>query len=137
MSLLAALLLAAAARVESVYLTTTSDQKLAVRVSVAGTPGLVRVHREGDAARVSIADAELGGSFAGGRHFSWTPAADFDRARAPEAPARIDRLELEAAGTDVGDGHARLNMKFRDIARRMREGGAMRVRAVRRARCVH
>jgi len=54
MSLLAAVVLAAAsARIESVYLT-TADQRLAVRVAVSGAPGMVAVHREGAAARVSI-----------------------------------------------------------------------------------
>jgi hypothetical protein len=60
MSLLAALVLAtASARVESVSLT-TSDSRLAVRIRMTGKPGVVTVHREGDGARVSIMDAELG-----------------------------------------------------------------------------
>jgi len=77
MSFLAALVLAAAsARVESVSLTTL-ESRLAVRIVVTGTPGLVAVHREGDVARLSIMDAELGLRFAGGRRFSWTPSDGF------------------------------------------------------------
>jgi len=101
MSLLAAVLLAAAsARVESVYLTTV-DQKLAVRVAVSGTPGLVAVHREGAAARVSITDASLGLRFAGGRRFSWTPSDGFDPSLVAASPAKLDRLEIAASDAEV------------------------------------
>ena len=101
MSLLAALLLAAAsARVESVSLTTL-DSRLAVRVVLSGTPGLVAVHREGDVARVSIMDAELGLRFAGGRRFSWTPSDGFDPALLAATPAKLDRLEIAASATEV------------------------------------
>lgn len=101
MSLLAAVLLAAAsARVESVYLTTV-DQKLAVRVAVSGTPGLVAVHREGAAARVSITDASLGLRFAGGRRFSWTPSDGFDPSLVAASPAKLDRLEIEIGRAHV------------------------------------
>jgi hypothetical protein len=101
MSLLAALVLAAAsARVESVSLTSL-DSRLAVRVVVTGTPGLVAVHREGDVARLSIMDAELGLRFAGGRRFSWTPSAGFDPALLAATPARLDRLEIAAGATEV------------------------------------
>jgi hypothetical protein len=100
MSLLAALLLAAAsARVESINLTTV-DARLAVRVLVSGTPGMVAVHREGNAARVSIMDTELGLRFAGGRRFTWTPADGFDPALLG-APARLDRLDLQATASEV------------------------------------
>jgi len=72
MNLLAAVLLAtASARVESVSLTTL-DGRLAVRVVVSGTPGMVAVHREGDVARVSMKDADLG---------SGSPAAGAFRGR--------------------------------------------------------
>jgi Putative beta-barrel porin 2 len=102
MSLLAAVLLAAAAgRIDSVYLTNTADQRLAVRVSMTGTPGMVAVHREGAAARVSIMDASLGGQFAGGRHFSWTPSDSFDPALLASTPAKLDRLELAATDSEV------------------------------------
>ena len=102
MSLLAALVLAASpARVESVYLTTTTDQRLAVRVAMTGEPGLVAVHREATAARVAIQDAALGSSFAGGTHFSWTPVDGFDPARLAEAPPRLDRIEIAATGSEV------------------------------------
>jgi hypothetical protein len=101
MSLLAALVLSAASsRVDSVYLTNTVDERLAVRVALSGTPGLVAVHREGDAARVSILDAALGGQYAGGQHFSWTPSG-LEATRAAATPARLDRLELAAAGSEV------------------------------------
>jgi len=101
MSLLAALVLAAAsARVDSVYLTTT-DQRLAVRVAVSGTPGMVAVHREGTAARVSIMDAALGLQFAGGRRFSWTPSDGFDPALLAASPAKLDRIEIAATDSEV------------------------------------
>jgi hypothetical protein len=101
MSLLAALFLAAAsARVESVSLTTL-DSRLAVRVLVSGTPGLVAVHREGDVARVSIMDADLGLRFAGGRRFSWTPSDGFDPALLAATPAKLDRLEIAAGASEV------------------------------------
>ena len=102
MSLLAALVLAAAsARVDSVYMTTTTDQRLAIRVALTGTPGMVAVHREGAAARVSIMEAALGGQFAGGRHFSWTPTSSFDPALLASTPVKLDRLEIAATDTEV------------------------------------
>jgi hypothetical protein len=101
MSLLAALVIAAAsARVESVSLT-TADARLAVRVALSGTPGMVTVHREGDVARVSIMDAELGLRFAGGRRFAWTPSDGFDPGLLASTPARLDRLELVASPSEV------------------------------------
>jgi hypothetical protein len=101
MSLLAALVLAAAsARVESVSLTTL-DSRLAVRVVLTGAPGLVAVHREGDVARLSIMDAELGLRFAGGRRFSWTPSDGFDPTLLAATPAKLDRLEIAASATEV------------------------------------
>ena len=101
MSLLAALVLAAAtARVESVSLTTL-DARLAVRVQVSGTPGLVAVHREGEVARVSIMDADLGLRFAGARRFSWTPSDGFDPALLAATPAKLDRLEIAASASEV------------------------------------
>ena len=102
MSLLAALVLAAAsARVDSVYMTTTTDQRLAIRVALTGTPGMVAVHREGAAARVSVMEAALGGQFAGGRHFSWTPTSSFDPALLASTPVKLDRLEIAATDTEV------------------------------------
>jgi hypothetical protein len=102
MSLLAALVLAAAsARVDSVYMTTTADQRLAVRVAITGTPGMVAVHREGAAARVSVMEAALGGQFAGGRHFSWTPTSSFDPALLAATPVKLDRLEIAATDSEV------------------------------------
>jgi Putative beta-barrel porin 2 len=101
MSLLAALVLAAAsARVESVSLTTL-ESRLAVRVVLTGTPGLVAVHREGDVARLSIMDSDLGLRFAGGRRFSWTPSDGFDPALLSATPAKLDRLEIAAGATEV------------------------------------
>ena len=101
MSLLAAVVLAAAsARIESVYLT-TADQRLAVRVAVSGAPGMVAVHREGAAARVSIMDASLGLQFAGGRRFSWTPSAGFDPALLAASPVKLDRIEIAATDSEV------------------------------------
>ena len=74
MNLLAALVLATAtARVEAV---TPHHRRLAARGARGRSPaepGMVAVHREGAGARVSIADAELGGQFAGGSRFAWTP----------------------------------------------------------------
>jgi hypothetical protein len=101
MSLLAALVLAAAAtRVESVSLTTLNSH-LAVRVQMSGTPGLVAVHREGDIARVSIMDADLGLRFAGKRRFSWAPSDGFDRALLAASPAKLDRVEIAAGTSEV------------------------------------
>jgi len=101
MNLLAAFVLAAAAaRVESVSLTTL-ESRLAVRVLLSGTPGLVAVHREGDVARVSIMDADLGLRFAGGRRFSWTPSDGFDPALLAATPAKLDRLEVAAGPSEV------------------------------------
>ena len=102
MSLLAALVLAtASARVESVSLTTL-DSRLAVRIRMTGTPGVVTVHREGDGARVSIMDAELGARFVGGRRFSWTPSDGFDPALLAATPTKLDRLEIAAGASEVG-----------------------------------
>jgi Putative beta-barrel porin 2 len=102
MSLLAALVLAAAsARVDSVYMTTTTDQRLAIRVALTGTPGMVAVHREGAAARVSVMEAALGGQFAGGRHFSWTPTSRFDPTLLASTPVKLDRLEIAGTDTEV------------------------------------
>ena len=102
MSLLAALVLAAAsARVDSVYMTTTADQRLAIRVALTGSPGMVAVHREGAAARVSVLEAALGGQLAGGRHFSWTPTSSFDPALLASTPVKLDRLEIAATDTKV------------------------------------
>jgi hypothetical protein len=101
MSLLAALVVAAAsARVEAVSLTTL-DSRLAVRIALTGTPGLVAVHREGDVARLSVMDADLGLRFAGGRRFSWTPSDGFDPALLATTPARLDKLEIAAGSTEV------------------------------------
>jgi len=102
MSLLATALVltTASARIDAVYLTTT-DRKLAVRVAVTGTPGMVAVHREGGAARVSVMNAALGGPFAGGRRFSWTPSDGFDPALLAATPAKLDRIEIAATDSEV------------------------------------
>ncbi len=100
MNLLAVLLLATApARVEAVNLT-TFDSQLAVRVTLSGRPGLVSVHREGEAARVSITETGLGSRFAGGTRFAWTPAPSFDLT-ALSGPTRMDRLEVVATDSEV------------------------------------
>lgn len=101
MSLLAALVLAAASgRVESVSLTTV-ESRLAVRVLLSGVPGMIAVHREGDVARVSIGDADLGLRFSGGRHFSWTPGSAFDPLLLTASPVKLDRLEIAATPSEV------------------------------------
>jgi hypothetical protein len=102
MSLLAVLLLTAApasARVEAVNLATV-ESRLAVRVALSGRPGMVAVHREGDAARVSITETTLGHRFAGGTRFAWTPAPDFDLATLA-GPTRLDRLEVMVTDSEV------------------------------------
>ena len=100
MSLLAALVLAAGvARVESVALT-TANTRLAVRVGLSGQPGMVAVHREGGAARLSIMDAQLGLRFAGGSRFSWTQADGFDPTLLAATPG-LERIELEANPSEV------------------------------------
>jgi hypothetical protein len=101
MSLLATLVLAAAAaRVESVSLTTLGSL-LAVRVLVSGTPGRVTLLREGDVARVSIMDADLGLRFAAGRRFSWTPPDGSDPALSAVTPDRLGRVEIVAGASEV------------------------------------
>lgn len=84
---------AAAARVDSVGLTSI-DSRIAVRVAISGRPGRVSVQREGNVARVSIRDAELGPRFAAGHRFSWT---------APDGSetARLSRLEVAAGPGEV------------------------------------
>ena len=100
MNLLAVLLLATApARVEAVNLTTL-DSQLAVRVALSGQPGMVSVHREAGAARVSIAQTRLGTRFAGGTRFAWTPTPGFDLA-ALSGPTCLDRLEVVATESEV------------------------------------
>jgi hypothetical protein len=102
MNLLAVLLLAAApasARVEAVNLATV-DSRLAVRVALSGQPGMVAVHREGEAARVSITETTLGTRFAGGSRFAWTPDPDFDL-ETLSGPTRLDRLEVMVVDSEV------------------------------------
>jgi hypothetical protein len=99
-NLVALLFLAATtARVETVGLTTL-DSQLAVRVAVSGRPGMVAVHREADAARISISNADLGVHFAGGRRFAWTPVAG-SGADVLAAPVHLDRIEVVASEAEV------------------------------------
>lgn len=92
MSLLAALLIATVARVESVALGRGSEGSR-VRLALSDGPGPVAVQREGDVARVSLPGAHLGVLFAGGRRFRWTPAdAGAEQPRA----GRLSGLELLA-----------------------------------------
>ncbi len=103
----AALTLAlATARVESLGLATV-DSRPAVRVTLSGSPGRVAVEREGDVARVSIGNAELGSMFAGSEQFSWRPASDLDPAWLAASPARLDRLDVIA---DQGEVSLRLRL---------------------------
>jgi hypothetical protein len=104
MTLLGVTLLAAiTAHVDAVYFTATADQKLAVRVLLTGTPEGVAVHREGEATRVSIMGAGLGGPFAGGRHFSWTSSdGTVAPGRIAGTSTTLDRLEIDATSSDVG-----------------------------------
>jgi hypothetical protein len=99
MSLLAALFVAAtAARVESIRLVTV-EARPAVRLGIAGEPGLVAVERSGGTARVSIGATTLGASFAGGHRFTWSPAAsEFGRAVAGPLP---DRFEVSAEASAI------------------------------------
>jgi hypothetical protein len=102
MNLLVVLLLAAApasARLEAVSLAAV-DSRLAVRVTLSGQPGMVAVHREGDAARVSMTNTTLGTRFAGGTHFAWMPAPDFDL-ETLSGPTRLDRLEVMVMDSEV------------------------------------
>jgi hypothetical protein len=98
MSLLAALVLATTtARVEAVTFGTV-EARLAVRVAVAGEPGPVAVHRDGEGARISVGGTRLGGRFAGGSRFAWAPAR---RDAAPAASAGLERIEVAASPDDV------------------------------------
>ena len=100
MSLLAAVLLAAApAYLEGVNVTSV-DSQLAVRVALSGRPGMVSVHREGEMARVSVTETRLGSHFAGGTRFAWQPAPDFDLATV-RGPMSLDRLEVVATANEV------------------------------------
>jgi hypothetical protein len=71
-TLAAALLSVASARVESVVLTRVGAHP-AVRVSLSGTPGRVVLGRERGAVRVVVTDAVLGPRFSGARRVSWSP----------------------------------------------------------------
>src|SRR3974377_1585452 len=96
MTLLAALLIAAAsARVESVSLTTL-DSRLAVRIVLTGTPGLVAGHREGDVARVAAMDA--------GRALRARVVGGGPRPRVPgRPPVLLDALGRLRSGSPGGD----------------------------------
>jgi hypothetical protein len=101
MSLLATLFLAVAAvaaRVESISLVTV-EARPAVRLGIAGEPGLVAVERSGGTARVSIGATALGASFAGGHRFTWWPAAS-ELGRTGPGP-RPDRFEVSAEASAI------------------------------------
>jgi hypothetical protein len=97
-SLLAVSLLlgAAAARVESIQLS-DAGSRTAVRVVWSGTPALVTVHREGNVARVTMSDAELGLVFAGGTRFAFASAT----APAPASEAPFKGLDVESRQGEV------------------------------------
>jgi Putative beta-barrel porin 2 len=90
------LLGAAAARVESIHLS-DKGARSSVRVAWSGTPALVSVHREGNVARVTLSDAELGLVFAGGTRFAWTSAT----APAPASEAPFQGLDVESRKGEV------------------------------------
>lgn len=95
MSLLAALVFAAAgARVESISLVSV-EARPAVRLGIAGVPGLVTVERSGGTARVSIDATTLGSGFAGGHRFTWSPATYGLGSPAAAGPLP-DRLDVAA-----------------------------------------
>jgi hypothetical protein len=97
-SLLAVSLLlgAAGARVESIQLS-DAGSRTAVRVMWSGAPALVTVHREGNVARVTMSDAELGLVFAGGTRFAFAAAT----APAPASEAPFKGLEVESRHGEV------------------------------------
>jgi hypothetical protein len=97
--LLAIVLSAAPARVESVRLTHAGAQA-GLRVVISGRPGLVAVQRAGDAARVSIGGATLGMGFTGSDRFSWTPQGP-DALALAQTPAHLERLDVVATPSDV------------------------------------
>ncbi len=95
MSLLAALFFAAAgARVESISLVSV-EARPAVRLGIAGVPGLVTVERSGGTARVSIDATTLGSGFAGGHRFTWSPTT-YGLGRPAAAGPLPDRLDVTA-----------------------------------------
>ena len=90
------LLGAAAARVESIHLSDTGAHT-SVRVAWSGTPALVSVHREGNVARVTPVDAEMGLVFSGGSRFAWTSGT----APAPVSEAPFQGLDVESRKGEV------------------------------------
>jgi hypothetical protein len=92
-----ALLSVAAARVEAIALTTAGSRP-ALRVSLSGRPGAVALRRERETARLVIAGAELGPSFAGAHRVSWAAG---ERA----LPAWLSGSRASGARRiDVGEG---------------------------------
>jgi hypothetical protein len=97
-SLLAVSLLfgAAAARVESIQISEAGPRST-VRVAWSGAPALVSVHREGNVARVTMTDAELGAMFAGGTRFSFASTA----APSPASQAPFQGLDVESQKGEI------------------------------------
>jgi hypothetical protein len=95
-SLLAVWLLlgAAAARVESIQLSDTGAHS-SVRVTWSGSPALVTVHREGNIARVTMTDAELGSVFAGSTRFAFAAVST------PASPAPFQGLDVESRNGEI------------------------------------
>jgi len=93
---LSLLLSAAGARVDSVQLSDTGS-RTAVRIEWTGTPAQVAVHREGNEARVSMSDAELGMLFSGGSRFVYTTAT----APPPAASAPFEGIRIESHPGEV------------------------------------
>jgi len=101
MSLLAALVLAAASAASSRSASPHLGSQLAVRVLLTGTPGLVAVHREGDVPAFPSRHADLGVHFARPAAFlvdalgglrTWPPGRHTGEAR---------RLEIAATSSEV------------------------------------
>jgi len=90
------LLSSASARVDSVQLSDTGS-RTAVRIEWTGTPALVAVHREGNEARVSMSDAEMGLLFSGGSRFEYTSAT----APAPISSAPFEGIRIESRAGEI------------------------------------
>ncbi len=96
--LVAVLAAAAAARIESISLVSV-EAGSAVRLGMSGVPGVVAVERSGATTRVAIGATTLGASFAGGRRFSWSSAVGgLGRLGAGPGP---DRFEVEADTSSI------------------------------------
>ncbi len=100
MSFVAAFVLAALARVETVNVVTI-DSRPALRIAVSGQPSEVVLRQDGASVRLVMKGVELGRRFGRGRRVRWDAAdAGSPRWLSGRSPS-IDHIELEAAARSV------------------------------------